>query len=121
MNRARVILIWIVGISFITLGILKYISLDEMSKSVFERANLPTWLYFVVGTIELAGGVLLLMTAATSKRLGSIMIGLVMMGALGTRYILNEPPQRFIIPSIVLLIAILISFDSEIKKKKTAE
>jgi uncharacterized membrane protein YidH (DUF202 family) len=117
MKRTRVVLIWIIGISFIVVGALKYASLEPELKSVFERANYPTWFYYAIGTVELAGGILLLMTAATSKRLGSIIIGLVMLGALVTRFMLDEPPRRFILPGLILLIAVLISFDFEIKNK----
>jgi uncharacterized membrane protein len=117
MKRTRVVLIWIVGISFIAVGVLKYFSLEPELKSVFERANYPTWFYYVIGTIEFMGGILLLMTASTSKRLGSILIGLIMMGALVTRYLLDEPPRRFVLPAIVLIIALIISFDFESKKK----
>ena len=117
MKRTRVVLIWIVGISFIVVGALKYASLEPELKSVFERANYPTWFYYAIGTVELLGGILLLMTAATSKRLGSIIIGLIMLGALVTRFMLDEPGRRFILPALILAIAILISFDFEIKKK----
>ncbi len=118
MKKTRVILIWAVGIFFIAIGVLKYLSLEPELKSVFERANYPTWFYYAIGAVELLGGVLVLMTASTSKRLGSIIIGLIMLGALVTRFVLDEPPQRFILPSVILVIAVLISFDFEVKKKE---
>ena len=118
MNRTRVILIWIIGLSFITIGILKYTSLDELTKSVFTRANYPNWMYYAVGTIELTAGVLLLTTATTTKRLGSILVGLLMLGAMGTRYIIHDPPSRFVIPGVIFIVAVLISLDFEKIRKR---
>jgi uncharacterized membrane protein len=107
MKRARAILVWAIGISFIILGVLKYANLDEMSRSVFDRANYPKWFFYAVGAIEFLGGLLLLMTANSSKRLGSILIGIVMLGAIATRYALREPYSHFIVPGSILLIAVL--------------
>jgi uncharacterized membrane protein YphA (DoxX/SURF4 family) len=120
MKRIKVIVIWLIGISFMIIGLLKYINLDEPSKSVFDRANYPQWFFYVVATIEFAGGALLLMTAETSKRLGSILIGIIMMGAIGTHFILRDHYTYFILPGIVLLMAILVSLDYGKKEKRTS-
>ncbi len=117
MKKTRVVLIWIVGVSFIAVGALKYASLEPELQEEFERANYPTWFYYAIGAVEMIGGILLLMTAATSKRLGSTLIGLVMLGALVTRFMLDEPPTRFVLPGLILLISILISFDFGFKKQ----
>jgi len=117
MKRIRVFLIWIIGFFFITIGILKYINLDEMSKPIFERAHYPRWFFYVVGTIEFVAGILLLMTAATSKRLGTILIGFIMTGAIITRFIINDHYTHFILPAIILLLSILMSIDFEKKEK----
>ena len=121
MQKTRVILIWIVGISFIAVGLLKYLSLEPELKAVFVRANYPTWFYYIIGGVEMLGGILVLMTASATKRLGSALIGVVMLGALVTRYLLHEPPIRFIMPGIILVIAILISFDFGMKKEVVGE
>ncbi len=117
MKYIRVILIWIIGIVFIIVGILKYVNMDVMSEEVFDRANYPKWFFYVVGTIEFFGGILLLMSAATSKRLGSILIGFVMLGAMGTHYILKDNYSHFIVPAIIFILAILMSLDFEKKEK----
>jgi hypothetical protein len=111
MKRIKVIIIWIVGISFIMLGLLKYSNLDDVSKAVFDRANYPRWFFYVVATIEFAGGALLLLTAETSKRLGSILIGIIMLGAMGTHYIIKDRYTYFIVPAIIFLLAIFVSLD----------
>lgn len=119
MNRVRVVLIWVIGLSFIVIGILKYVNLDYLSQSVFDRANYPKWFFYVVGTIETLGGILLLMTASASKRLGSILIGFVMVGAIGTHYILKDNYSHFIVPAVILFLAILTSLDFERKRRST--
>ena len=107
MKRIRVILIWIVGFSFIIIGALKYVNLDEMTKSVFVRANFPKWFFYAVGGVEFTAGFLMIMTANSSRRLGSIVIGIVMIGAIATRYMLHEPLSHFLVPGFILFIAIL--------------
>lgn len=117
MKRFRVVLIWTVGIAFIIFGVLKETSVDEDSRSVFQRAHFPDWTYYFVGTVEFTAGILLLMTAATSKRLGSVIIGLIMLGALVTRYLIGDPFSRLIMPGIIFVLAVLISFDFGTQKK----
>jgi uncharacterized membrane protein len=109
MKRAWTILIWIVGTSFIILGALKYVNLDFFTKPVFDKANLPKGFFYVVGAVEFTAGFLILMAASSSKRIGSILIGLVMIGAIGTRYMLHEPLSHFLVPGIILLFAILMN------------
>ncbi|MBS1505622.1 MAG: DoxX family protein [Bacteroidetes bacterium] len=117
MKRLRILLIWAIGISFIAIGFLKYFNLDAFSKEVFEQADFPKWLRFGVGTLEMIGGVLLVMTAGRSQRIGTILIGFIMLGAIGTRVMLKDSITHLIVPSVILVLSILISLDFEIKKK----
>jgi uncharacterized membrane protein YphA (DoxX/SURF4 family) len=117
MRRIRIILIWVIGISFITIGIMKYINLDDASRAVFDRANYPKWFFYVVGTVEFVGGIMLLMTAATSKKIGSILIGFVMLGALGTHFILQDPYTQFVLPGIIFLLSVFMSLDFAPKRR----
>jgi|GEM_PF-1001056 len=116
MKRLQTILMWVLGISFIAIGLLKYVDFEEEMKSVFDRANYPRWFFYIVATVEFIGGVLLLMTASTSKRLGSILIAFVMLGAMGTRYLLREHYSHLILPGIIFLLAVLMSLNFERKK-----
>lgn len=109
MKHTKTILIWVLGILFIIIGILKYANLDEMTRPTFEAAHFPKWFTYVVGTLEFVSGLLLLMTANAPKRLGSIIIGVVMLGAISTRLMLHEPYSHFILPGVILLMAILIN------------
>jgi uncharacterized membrane protein YphA (DoxX/SURF4 family) len=112
------VLIWVIGISFIAIGFLKYIDLDAMSREVFERADYPKWLLYAVGTTEMFAGVLLVMTAGRSQRVGTILIGFVMLGAIGTRLMIKDNITHLVAPTVILLLAILISLDFENKAKK---
>lgn len=117
MKRLRILLVWVIGFSFITIGFLKYFDLDAMSREVFERADYPRWLRFGVGTLEMIAGVLLVMTAGRSQRLGTILIGFVMLGAIGTRIMIKDSMSHFVVPVVILVLAILISLDFESKKR----
>jgi uncharacterized membrane protein YphA (DoxX/SURF4 family) len=117
MKRLRIIVIWVIGISFIAIGFLKYINLDAMSRDVFEQADYPKWLLYVVGTTEMFAGVLLVMTAGRSQRLGTILIGFVMLGAIATRIMIKDSITHLVAPTIILALAILISLDFEPRKK----
>jgi uncharacterized membrane protein len=112
MKRAWTVLIWIVGISFIIIGALKYVNMDFLTKPVFDRANLPKWFLYAVGAVEFTAGFLILMAANSSRRIGSILIGLVMMGAIATRYMLHEPLSHFLVPGAILLFAILMNLNA---------
>jgi uncharacterized membrane protein YphA (DoxX/SURF4 family) len=117
MKRVRFILAWLVGLTFITTGFLKYVNLDEMSKNIFDRASYPKWFFYVVATLEFVGGILLLMTATSSRRLGNALIGVVMLGAIGTHYILKDNYSHFVVPGIILLLSILTSLKFKTREK----
>lgn len=110
MKNLQKILIWGIGIMFIGISILKYLDLDTMSREVFSRAHLPEWFFYVVATLEFAGGMLLLMTASTSKRLGILVIAFLMAGAFGTRWLLHEHGKTLVLPGVVFVIALLMYF-----------
>ena len=110
MKNLERILIWLIGIMFIGISVLKYLDLDSMSREVFGKAHLPKWFFYVVATVEFAGGLLLLMTAGSTKRLGVLLIAFVMAGAIGTRWIIHDHANRFVIPVIIFVLAILMYF-----------
>jgi hypothetical protein len=112
MRRARTIVIWIFGISFIIIGGLKYVNLDELTMPVFERAELPKWFFHAVGAVEFVAGFLIVMTANSPRRIGSILIAIVMIGAIYTRHQLHESLGHFMVPGAILLLAILMIFNA---------
>jgi len=109
MKFVRKMLFWVIGVCFIIIGVLKALNLDTMSEAVFNRAHYPRWFFYAVALVELAAGVLLLMTANASKRIGSLLIALIMLGALGTRILLDQPLKNLIIPGVIFLIAMTMS------------
>jgi uncharacterized membrane protein len=113
MKRLKTLLFWLLGLTFIVIGLLKYIDVDEVTKPVFDRANFPPWFFYVVGTVETLGGILLLLTASASRRIGSILIAIVMLGAMGTRYMLKEPFSHLIVPAAIFAVAVFMSLDVE--------
>ena len=72
MKTVKVALFWTIGISFVIIGILKYLNVDAVTGETFTRAHFPRWFFYVVATIEFVGGILLLLTASTSKQIGSL-------------------------------------------------
>jgi hypothetical protein len=117
MRRARTIVIWILGISFIIIGGLKYVDLDEMTRPVFDRAQLPKWFVYAIGAVEFTAGFLVVMTANSPRRIGSILIAVVMIGAIYTRYQLHESLGHFMVPGAILLLAILMTFNVGSERK----
>ena len=109
MKLLRIILFWAIGLSFIGIGILKYLNMDETSDEIFTRAHLPHWFFYIVATIEFVGGILLLMTASMSRRIGSLFVAFVMLGATGTRFILGDKFKLMVLPGVIFVVAILMS------------
>jgi hypothetical protein len=109
MKTVKVILFWAIGLSFIAIGILKYLNIDPVSGQALTRAHFPRWVFYAVATGEFIGGVLLLMTASTSRTVGSLLIAFLMLGAIGTRFILGDPFKLLLLPGLIFLIAILMS------------
>jgi len=106
MEKVKLVLIWITGIMFIATGALKLIHLDKMSLAIFDRAHYPSWLFYVAGLFELAGGIMLIIRS--TRRWGSAMIVAVMLGALGTHFILKDDFTHFLVPvAIILLLGLM--------------
>ena len=103
MNRAKTILIWIIGIMFLLTGISKLVYLDEMSVEMFKRANYPDLLYYAAAAFELFGGILLLIPK--SRQTGAILISVVMIGAISTHIYLHDHLAHIIVPVLILLFA----------------
>jgi hypothetical protein len=101
MKYLKTILFWAIGITFITIGILKYLHLDAMSEPIFNRAHFPRWFFYAVASVEFVAGILLLLTATTIKKIGSLLVAFVMLGALGTRILLNQHFRHLIVPGLV--------------------
>ena len=96
---------------FIGISVLKYLDLDTMSRSVFSRAHLPKWFFYVIATVEFVGGILVLVAANTTKRLGILLIAFVMAGAIGTRWLLHEHSKTLVLPVLIFVMAIAMYYN----------
>lgn len=103
MNRAKIILIWVIGIMFILTGISKLAHLDAMSAEMFERAQLPSLLYYAVAAFELIGGILFI--TAKTRQYGAFLIIIVMMGAISTHIYLHDNLAHIIVPILIIFFA----------------
>ena len=86
-KRARRILAWIVGLylaqMYVKMGWVKF-DPDGFWTAAFERWSYPVWLRLVVGAIEVAGGVLILIPWTASW--GGLSLAVIMIGAWVTRF-----------------------------------
>jgi putative oxidoreductase len=103
MKHVKVVLIWIIGLMFIVTGVLKLIQMDTMSVVLFKKADYSTWLLYVVGLFELAGGMLLLIKK--TRPFGAAMIAVVMLGAIWTHIVLKDNMGHIIVPLLIILFA----------------
>lgn len=85
-RRIRLVIAWCLGIylakMFVPMGWVKF-DADGFWTGAFERWGYPVWLRWLVGAIEVAGGILLLVPWVASY--AALSVGVVMVGALVTR------------------------------------
>lgn len=101
MKKTNLILTWVIGIMFIVTGAMKFLNLDQMSTEIFARANYPNWLFHAVAAFEFGGGLLLLNTKY--RRIGAVMLCVVMIGAIGTHIILKDNLVHAIVPALIIV------------------
>lgn len=71
MKYLKPALFWTIGITFFTIGLLKYLNLDTMSQSIFNHARYPHWFFDAVASAEFLV-VFFLMTANATKKTGGV-------------------------------------------------
>lgn len=85
-KRLRLMAAWGLGVylaqMFVPMGWVKFDS-DGFWTAAFERWGYPIWMRWLVGAIEVAGGILLLVPWVASY--AALAVGVVMLGALVTR------------------------------------
>ncbi len=106
MKTFKLIIVRVLGLLFVASGILKLLNLDEMSASVFTRANYPNWFFVLTAILEIAGGLLTIIKS--TKRFGLIIIGLVMLGAIGAHIFIKDELTHLIVPIIILLLTVFV-------------
>jgi putative oxidoreductase len=95
---------WIAGISFVLAGLAKF-AFNAGEVSAFDRYGLPWPHAFVVmiGIVEIAGGVLLLIglaTRPTALILAAVMVGAIVVSGIG---------QEEVVPSLTAAPALLVA------------
>jgi putative oxidoreductase len=100
MKTAKKILLWIIGIMFITTGMLKLTQMDAMSAKIFGTAHYPIWFFYVVAMFELVGGAFLLINR--TRLYGAIMIIMIMMGAIFTHMMIKDSFLNDIAPAVII-------------------
>ncbi len=86
-KRTRRLLAWIVGLylaqMYVRMGWVKF-DPEGFWTAAFERWNYPVWLLILVGVIEVAGGLLILIPWTASW--GGLSLAVIMLGAWITRF-----------------------------------
>jgi hypothetical protein len=97
----RSIVATILGAAFLGAGISKQIARDFWIET-FTGAGLPTWFLHVIGFVEMAAAVMVLIPA--TRLLGAGLIGLVMIGAVCTHLMAGQILAT-VIPLTMLVLA----------------
>lgn len=101
-SRVQKRILWsvtiLLAVAFLIFGILKLTGAEPLAAK-FTKWGYPTWFRLVVGVAEISGAVLLLLPRTTV--LGSVGLGLLMVGAVFTHLKVGEGLQA--IPALVLL------------------
>jgi putative oxidoreductase len=107
LRMAGTVALWIVNIlaaaAFVAIGLAKFGSPAWAIK--FERWGYPDGVYMVVGALELAGGVLLLVPRVSSY--AAALLGVILIGAAAT-HALHDETARVSAPLMWLAVMVLI-------------
>ena len=102
MNKARNIITWIItlmlALMFIGAGFAKVSMMQDMVQS-FTLFGLPVWFMYVIGSLEIIGGLMLLVPATTGTAAFGLTI--IMVGAIGCHLMFTPASQG--IPAFMAL------------------
>jgi putative oxidoreductase len=103
-NKARVVSSWllqvVVGVAFVPIGLAKFN--DPMWVRGFEHWGYPPAFRILIGVIEATGGAMLLVPRLTSY--AALLLGGVMVGAIGTHAMAHQPWFRPLPHLTILLV-----------------
>lgn len=91
---------------FLLAGGTKLVS-DPASTNNFIRWGYPTWFRFVIGVMEVGGGLLLL--APRLAGLAAVLLGMVMLGATGTHLVHGEV-EAAPVPLVLMVLIALVGY-----------
>jgi putative oxidoreductase len=109
MRIIKTVVVWAlqvaVGLLFVLVGVMKFT--DPSWARNFARWGYPDGFYIVIGVLEAAGGVALLVPRITTY--AALLLITVMAGAAATHLVHGEP-QRLPVPLVYLLIVALVGW-----------
>ena len=109
MHILRIVGVWtlqiLVGSMFVMVGVMKFV--DPMWPRMFARWGYPDGFYMVVGVLEAAGGIAVLVPRLTTY--AALLLVTVMAGAALTHAIAGET-QRLGVPIVYLLAAAVLGW-----------
>ncbi|RLL41336.1 DoxX family protein [Oceanobacillus piezotolerans] len=94
----------ILGVVFLANGITKFTGGIENTVGWFESIGIPGFLAYIVGVIEVVGGIAIILGIAT--RLVSLLFGLIMIGAIFTVKLSAGFLNGYVYDLVLLVIAI---------------
>jgi putative oxidoreductase len=100
------VLVGLLGLAFLAGGGMKLAGL-EMHQQNFARWGFPGWAMYAVGLTEVVGAILLLIPKTSG--LGAAIIGVTMIGAIGTHVMTGEM-QTIGAPIVLLILVSLVGY-----------
>ncbi|MEC5425246.1 DoxX family protein [Virgibacillus sp. C22-A2] len=92
------------GLVFLANGVAKFQGGIENTVGWFESIGIPGFLAYAVGTIEIAGGIAIILGLGT--RIVSLLFGIIMIGAIFTVNLPNGFLNGYVFDLVLLIIAI---------------
>lgn len=102
----------ILGLLFLLIGSMA-VAGRKMLVENFRRFGYPQWFRIVTGSLEVLGGIALLIGIWLPwlAALASAGLTLVMLGAVLTHLRIREPLQKFVLPVLMGVLAIVVAFN----------
>jgi putative oxidoreductase len=102
-NKAKTIALWIlcglIGLALTAGGMTKIIAMHPHPEN-FTRWGFPLWFMYLIGAVELAGGLLLLIPGGAA--FGALLLICTMIGAVATHLVHADGVH--VVPSLVILV-----------------
>jgi uncharacterized membrane protein YphA (DoxX/SURF4 family) len=108
-GKAKTITVWVVtallACLFVLAGVMKFVN-PEMAEH-FAQWGYPNWFHLLIGTVEVAGALALLVPRTAFYAAAAL--GVVMVGAVATHLRHGETPQA-VVPFVLLVLLALVAY-----------
>lgn len=109
--KARNIIAWVLqgllALAFLFAGATKLSGSEDMIRNL-TAMGYPAWATYVIGAVEVAGGIALLIPRFT--RPAALVLAVVMVGAVGSHLFLTSEPASSATGAAVLLVLLLVVY-----------